>query len=184
VAGTAGPGLPTTKSIQSYFAGGNTDAFVAVLSPSGTITFSTYLGGSADDAANGVALDSQSAVYIVGTTNSTDYPANLPLRRDNAGERDMFITKIDPATNPQGPLILKVTINGNQLNVFGQNFDDGAAIRVNDVPKATRAGSDATQILISKKGAKKIKPGRTAQIQVENASGKRSNLVFVSRPSM
>src|SRR5262249_15467014 len=112
VAGKAGPGLPTTKSIQSYFAGGDSDAFVATLSPTGAITFSTYLGGSAGDAANGIAVDHASAIYIVGTSDSNDYPANMPFIRPNAGKQDMFITKIDPTANPQGPLILKVTING------------------------------------------------------------------------
>ncbi|HMG37317.1 MAG TPA: SBBP repeat-containing protein [Blastocatellia bacterium] len=182
IAGTAGPGLPTIRSIQSYFAGGETDLFVATLSPTGTITFATYLGGTGNDKAGGVAVDEQSAIYAVGTSDSADYPASIPVFRENAGGKDLIISKIDPVHNHQGPHILKVTIDGNQLNVFGQNFDSGAVIRVNDVPKGTKSGSDATQILISKKGAKKIKPGRTAQVQVENSSGKRSNLFFVTRP--
>jgi hypothetical protein len=58
--------FPTTPgAVQSTFHGGTgtdegvpTDAFAAKLSPSGSrLVYSTYLGGSADDVGNGVALD-------------------------------------------------------------------------------------------------------------------------------
>ena len=57
IAGTAGEGAPTVKSIQSFFKGGADDAFVAKLAPGGGVTFSTYLGGSGDDVALAVSLD-------------------------------------------------------------------------------------------------------------------------------
>ncbi len=57
----------------------DSDAFVAKLnlnpnvSQGQQLVWSTYVGGTASDAGNGVALDSGAAnVYLVGTTNSTD----------------------------------------------------------------------------------------------------------------
>jgi hypothetical protein len=37
--------------------------------------YSTFLGGTSDDRANGIAIDSTGAAYIVGQTNSSDFPA-------------------------------------------------------------------------------------------------------------
>jgi hypothetical protein len=56
-------------------------------------------------------------------------------------------------------------------------------VRVNDSPKQTSGGVDPTQVLTSKQAGKKAKPGRTVQLQVENANGQRSNLFFVTRPA-
>jgi hypothetical protein len=58
----------------------NDNAFVAELNPAGSaLVYSTYLGGSGcgwgeGDAATGVALDSEGAAYVVGTTCSSDFP--------------------------------------------------------------------------------------------------------------
>ena len=52
-----------------------TDAFVAKLNPQGTaMVYATFLGGSSDDAATAIALDSSSAAYVTGTTKSSDFP--------------------------------------------------------------------------------------------------------------
>ena len=52
---------------------GPSDAFVTELDPTGTsLVFSTYLGGSDNDVANGVAVDSSGDVFVVGTTSSGD----------------------------------------------------------------------------------------------------------------
>ncbi len=51
------------------------DAFVAKLVPSGaTLAFSTYLGGSRDDAGYGIALGPDGAIYVTGQTTSTNFP--------------------------------------------------------------------------------------------------------------
>lgn len=57
---------------------GNNDAWVAIFDPlqNGTASLlsSTYLGGSNDEIANSIAVDSTGLVYIGGQTTSTDYP--------------------------------------------------------------------------------------------------------------
>jgi hypothetical protein len=39
-----------------------------------TLLYSTYLGGTGQEAASGVAVDANANAYVTGTTNSTDFP--------------------------------------------------------------------------------------------------------------
>jgi hypothetical protein len=50
------------------------DAFVAELGPSGSLTFSTFLGGSATDLGQSIAADASGATYLTGSTNSKNFP--------------------------------------------------------------------------------------------------------------
>jgi hypothetical protein len=180
ITGSAGAGLVTLNAIQTYFTG-NRDVFVARLGPTGAVNFSTYLGGSEDDSGLGVAVQGGS-IYVTGFTGSIDYPTSNVVRRQNAGLTDVFVSKVDPDLTQKKPVILKVIKNGNELSVFGQNFKSGSVIMVNEKPKSTHSGIDPNQILISNKGAKKIRPGRTVQIQVQNPNGKLSNFFFFTGP--
>ncbi|MEK6324508.1 MAG: SBBP repeat-containing protein [Acidobacteriota bacterium] len=183
IAGTAGTGSPTVNAIQSFFRGGANDAFIAKLAAGGAVTFSTYLGGSDDDVALAVSLDSEGAIYITGFTDSTDFLTATPLRFDNAGGRDIIIAKIDPNTSSNRPVLLQALISGKNLILLGQGFDEGAVLRINDVPTRTRnEDPDHTQILFAKKAAKQIKAGKTVQLQVENPNGRRSNFLFLTKP--
>jgi hypothetical protein len=51
-----------------------TDAFVAKLSPSGALLWSTYIGGTNSDSANTIAVDASGNVWVCGDTASTDFP--------------------------------------------------------------------------------------------------------------
>jgi hypothetical protein len=75
VGATASPDFPTKHAIaRNLNSGGDgEDAFIAKLSPAGTLLYATYLGGSGDDEATGVALDGESA-YVTGFTQSADFP--------------------------------------------------------------------------------------------------------------
>src|SRR5271154_1084514 len=70
------------------------DAFLTKLNPDGSIAFSTYLGGSGEDAANAVALDAAGNIYIAGSTASTDFPVFKPLQATSGGLGDAFLAKI------------------------------------------------------------------------------------------
>jgi gliding motility-associated-like protein len=55
--------------------GGNQDGIIAKLNPSlTTLIFSTYMGGSQDDAAYGVDVGSDGTVYAAGGTASNNFP--------------------------------------------------------------------------------------------------------------
>jgi uncharacterized repeat protein (TIGR01451 family) len=75
--------FPTLNALQSSFNRGATDpdtsgsgdAFVSKLNAAGSgLLFSTFLGGSSDDTATAVTVDSAGRFYIMGETTSKDFP--------------------------------------------------------------------------------------------------------------
>jgi hypothetical protein len=58
--------------------GGVNDSFIAKVSPSGALIYSTYFGGNNRDEAQGVAVDSDERAYVTGLTVSS--AATFPLR--------------------------------------------------------------------------------------------------------
>lgn len=95
---TYSPNFPTTpNALQKTFGGGACDAFVAKVSPVGdTLSYSTYLGGSGQDIANGIAVDSTGAAYITGYTSSSNFPTSNAPQGAFGGARDAFVTKMSP----------------------------------------------------------------------------------------
>jgi hypothetical protein len=67
------------------------------------LAYSTYLGGTWDDAdapfegIEGVALDGAGNIYVTGTTQSPDFPTTPGADRTLDGYRDIFVTKLSPA---------------------------------------------------------------------------------------
>ena len=96
--GTSSSNFPTTNgTFQKNFGGGSLNAFVFELNPGGTaLTYSTYLGGTGTDVANGIAIDTTGA-YIVGSTSSTDFPIKNAIQGSLNGSNNGFVTKLNPA---------------------------------------------------------------------------------------
>lgn len=97
VGSTGSTDFPTVNPIQGALNGfpyAYTDAFVTRLSADATtILYSTYLGGTRDDVAVGVALDAAGKIYLLGETDSTDFPLQAPIQPQNAGgQSDLFVT--------------------------------------------------------------------------------------------
>lgn len=75
------------------------DVFITKLNPSGTsIVYSTYLGGTSDDGATGIAVDSAGAAYVTGNTDSTDFPTVNPIQVTNPAT-SAFVAKLNAAGN-------------------------------------------------------------------------------------
>ena len=90
--------------------GGLEDAFVLMLNPEGTaMEFSTQLGGSEDDFANGVAVGPDGSIYLCGSTSSTDFPVRNAAGREYSGNQDAFVARIDPAS---GTLLYSTYLGG------------------------------------------------------------------------
>jgi uncharacterized protein (TIGR03437 family) len=94
-------------------------AFVTKYDPTGSLLYSTYLGGAATDAAMGIAVDSVGNAYITGFTTSSDFPTTpgAPQRtlaatgnalENFSGSADAFVTKLD--TN--GALVYSTLLGG------------------------------------------------------------------------
>jgi hypothetical protein len=83
-------------AFQRTFGGGAFDAFVAKLTSSGaTLTFSTLLGGTGSDQANGLAVDSAGNVWLAGSTTSTNLPLVNALQALEAGGSDVFVATLN-----------------------------------------------------------------------------------------
>ncbi len=87
-----------------------TDAFLARLNSSGTVTYSTYLGGAdaegsafnLSDTAPRVAVDRFGKVYVAGSTASQDFPLKNAFQSTVA---EGFVAKIDPDQSGDGSLL-------------------------------------------------------------------------------
>jgi hypothetical protein len=99
VAGSTGSSdFPTSAGAfdESYNGGG--DAFVTKLDRDGTaFVYSTFLGGTAADAASGIAVDEKAkAAFVTGTTESDDLPTTADaIDRSSNGGGDAFVAGLD-----------------------------------------------------------------------------------------
>ncbi len=102
---TGSTNFPTKNALQAAYGGGEYDAFVAEINPSqvgaASLVYSTYLGGSDEDEADGIALDGSGNAYVTGFSFSLDFPtrnAYQPQRTaqttKHASIGDAFVTKI------------------------------------------------------------------------------------------
>ena len=120
---------------QTNYAGGTIagrgDAFVAKFNNTNGLIYLTYLGGSGDDGALGLAVDSLGNAYLTGYTDSTNFPmANLSSIQPaisgmadtnfNVYPVDAFAAKLDP----NGTSLLDATYLG------GSYVDEGVGIAI------------------------------------------------------
>ena len=151
------------------------DAFLTKLSATGSLLYSTYLGGRGTDVPHSVVVTTSGNVYIVGATGSPDFPVSpaafqqLKSKGDNF---DLFITKIEPARQTGGFSIINVSFIRKTLYVVGEGFDDGSAILLNGERQETKPKKKDPSVLISVAAGKKIKPGQTVTIQVRSSDGR------------
>ena len=86
--------FPTQLPFQANM-GGNANAFLAKLNPSGTaLVYSTFVGGSGTDNGNAIALDTSGAAYIAGDTSSNDFPVTSgAVQTTLNGNFNAFVSK-------------------------------------------------------------------------------------------
>lgn len=91
IAGSTSGGFPTVSPVQPAH-GGVYDAFLARVESSGaSVSFSTYLGGSANDTAAAVTL-AGSKVVVAGSSSSANLPVVNNVLGRYAGSSDAFLT--------------------------------------------------------------------------------------------
>ncbi len=95
---TRSPDMPTTKgAYQTRYGGPQADMYAAKLSPDmKRILWCTYVGASRTDwPRGGLALDDRDNVYLVGGTDSKDFPTSEgAYQRHLKGERDAAVVKL------------------------------------------------------------------------------------------
>ena len=127
---TSSSDFPTFAPLQGTYGGGG-DAFVSELKVAGSaLVYSTYLGGSGSDSANGIAIDSAGEAFVAGNTSSSDFPTVSALLSTSIGGQDFFATKLNAA----GSVLVYSTY-------FGGSGDDFAnSIAVDPAGEAFIAG--------------------------------------------
>ncbi|HST12682.1 MAG TPA: SBBP repeat-containing protein [Terriglobales bacterium] len=105
----------TTAFQQTPNAPGNPHAFVTQLNGSGTLGYSTYLSGGKTDTATGMTLDNKGFVYVIGITNSTDFPL-APVagtfQSTLQGTNAFFISKVAPTSTGANSLNFSTYFGG------------------------------------------------------------------------
>ncbi len=113
ITGSAGELFPLVEEIEGYQAA--PEAFVAVLDPTGTqLELSTYLSGDDQEAGEDIALGADGAIYVTGTTGSTEntfVPTSPTFDDTFNGTVDGFLAKLD-TQDVLGPRIVFKTFLG------------------------------------------------------------------------
>jgi len=140
VGGTSSINFPVSAAAFRREAAG-IDGFVAKLNPAGNqLAYSTYLGGSLDDYASDVAVDSLGFASIVGYTRSKDFPvtadafqSGLSLVRRGGGSTPgaAFLTRL----SPDGTALAYSTYYG------GSREEEATAVALDDAGNAYVTGS-------------------------------------------
>ncbi len=154
------PGAFQTRSGPAF------DAFLAKLDPAaGALVYSTYLGGSQNSRALGVAVDSRGRAFVTGWTLAPDFPTTPgAFQTRHAGDREAFVTKLDPA----GSAPIYSTYLGGSL------ADAGRAIAVDAEGNAFVAGSTSSPDFPITGGAVQGQAGRQdAFLAMIRAAGNR-----------
>ena len=142
---TESPSFPTTPDAIATTRAGVSDGFVTALRFDLTdITYSTLLGGDADDEPRGIARDVRGDLYLTGRTGSTDFPTTL----GGATIGSWFVTKFDM---PSGIIDYSRLISSDQLG-------SGVSIGVDLAFRAVVTGSTSSPTLASQLGLRTLGP--------------------------
>jgi len=161
---------------------GRVDAYVTKFSPSGTVVYSTYLGGSGEDQGTAIDVDRDGNAYVTGKAKSSDFPMLNSVQKGSAGDADLFIAKINAAGSA---LVYSTCLGGRSRDHAFSLAVDGAGNAYvagetvsNNFPtaKAARAaysgGTDAFVVKIDPSGA--AAPGPTPGPEPSAQAGKLS----------
>ena len=161
---TSQDGLATSGAYDTAL-NGTSDAFVAKFSASGSaLEYFTYLGGSASDSGNDIAIDSAGAAFVTGWTRSAGIATAGAYDSTLAGPTDAFVAKIDPT----GGSLDYLTYLG------ASGYDSGSRIAVTSDGKAVIVGDTDTSGLATADAFQAICKGSTdafiAQLDASGAS--------------
>jgi hypothetical protein len=121
--------FPTANAFQPTCdaCSGASDVFVTKLNATGTaLVYSTFLGGSAYDQGNSIAIDALGDAIVGGVTSSTDFPTKNPIQKLLPQQQDGFVTSLSPS----GSALNFSTYLGGQEGAYLTNVTTDSANNV------------------------------------------------------
>ena len=115
--------FPNTIGTHDNNYNGEYDIFVFKLNSNGSsLNYSTYIGGSNDDLVRNIALDSNDCVFIIGGTNSSNFPVTKGAFDNEYNDLldlfDVFVLKL----NKIGSILIYSTYVGGIDDDFGEGI--------------------------------------------------------------
>jgi hypothetical protein len=172
---TTSVNFPTTVGSLAPSARGGVDAFVVRLDGMfASSLYSTFIGGSGDDAGRGIAVDTLGNAYVTGFTTSPDFPTtpgsfqSTRPAGEAAGVADAFVVKL----NPQGSALVYGTYLG------GTASDVGLAIALDTTGTAYVTGGTLSADFPATLGAAQPTPGGDRDAFVARLSSAGTVLLF------
>lgn len=106
--------FPMANAAQATIGGstGEADAFVLWMSPTQTLNYSTFFGGSETDSGQAIAVASNGWIWVAGDTQSTDMPISGGFQGSLIGMQNMFVAGFDPALSGAATEIYSIYIGG------------------------------------------------------------------------
>jgi hypothetical protein len=132
------------------------------------LSFSTYLEGSGDDRAYGIAVDPAGCAYIVGETGSVDFPKAGAAQTAFGGYTDVFVSKL----NATGTALVYSTYLG------GSSRDSGRAIALDAAGNAYITGFTYSRNFPVTAGAAQSSPGGASAVFVAKLNPSGSALLY------
>jgi hypothetical protein len=114
--------LASNKQVR-FEVGAYDESKELVIDPS--LLYSTYLGGTVEDRANAITLDSSGNVYLTGLTVSASYPVTAGVTQGAiVGGTDAFVTKVSAA----GAVVWSTFLGGGGIDIAHAIAVDGSSI--------------------------------------------------------
>jgi hypothetical protein len=135
VGSTLSTDYPNTSASYQKKIAGACDAFATRFDSSGSLLYSTYLGGSSGDKAFGAAIGPKGHLHLTGWTSSTNFPTVGPLQPPG-GAMDAFVTRLEVGET--------TTSLGYSTHLGGAYGDYGETIGVDGKGNAYVAGGTSS----------------------------------------
>ncbi len=157
---TSSTDFPTVNPTQANNGGGY-DAFLTKMKPGGSaVFFSTYLGGSGNDQAYGLAVDALGRAYLTGET-SGGFPSVDPLQSAyGGGSYDGFVAAVDTCDFAFSPPSASFGLGGGN-----------AAVTINTTPECGWTASNNNSWITLTSAASGVGPGSVSYSIAPNHGG-------------
>ncbi len=139
IAGSVSTGFPTTAGVFDTTALGSGEIGLSKLNPAGTnLVYSTFLGGTQGENANGLAVDRFGIAYLTGGNFGGDYPTTAGAYDTTFnGSNDAIVTVVNPSAT--------ALINSTYIGGGGSDSANAIAIDGNgNIYIAGQTASNAT----------------------------------------